>query len=697
MRSYTEWNEAIFHHFFNETKSGRSVSLALDSDSLSEIAGGRLDSPNSAEEDFTRAVRRKIHEPPVPFQSLFREAAEWRRNASRPIPPPFVAFLGACALAASKMEMDEDRGIASHNYYERLEEILDVGDIDQHQRWKITQLWERLIEWLQTDLDGSLGLCDARPLGTGPYWQNVGYPVSQCLMREMDRARLPDFFLWAGLSPGDNIDMSRLADDLRAWAERTTCKFSNPLKKRLRGNNEICFAIAEKVLDELVQWDGVVQDDQGKRGRKIKLCAERDDDGNWMLFFFLPKDSEFPEGEFRSSDATFTLAKSPIGPDWYNPTPAIDVTTERLQAGYRLERDRYYLEFQEGRLFILEWGGDEFSCWVERNRPEIGRECLILCHQNLRNHVVAVLEKFAEEGWTEVASASIPPEWTLFRKVKLRRFAESLPADLSSLRPAMEAVLKLDGGLRLGRIDAYLQGGEPTVIVGQTERPFDILLDGQVIGQTQDDWMEVSLASRNLNPGIHEIKIGDKVRRFEIVAASAQSVYSTHSTGEMLGHRLIRQLGGYRPATFGCEEILVTQRPRSGEIWICGAAIFCGPGGAPAPAPCVLTLKTSVKEYVFLGRCPGMVKIIKPDKKLDEQQITIGFEPEWKIQRVGRRWRVTPVGVPKPPDVSVELDGALRWADCIVNKRNHRPPKSLFNIWRQYVKAAKRIIEKRED
>lgn len=56
MLSYIAWNEAIFHHFFNETKSGRGVSLALDSDELSEIAGGRLDSPHSAEEELAQLV-----------------------------------------------------------------------------------------------------------------------------------------------------------------------------------------------------------------------------------------------------------------------------------------------------------------------------------------------------------------------------------------------------------------------------------------------------------------------------------------------------------------------------------------------------------------------------------------------------------------------------------------------------------------
>ncbi len=695
MLSYTKWNEATFHYFFNETKYGRSVSLALSSARLSAIASSLLDLPNSAEEDFTMAVRQKINEPPATFQNLFREADEWWRNELRPIPPPFVAFLGACALAASKMEMDEVRDIAAHNYYERLEELLNVHNVSHHQRWKITELWKRLIEWLQMDLDGSLGICDARPLGTGPYWQNVGYPVSQCLMREMDRVRLPDFFHWAGLSPGDNVDLPRLAHDLRAWAERTTCKFSKPLKRRLRGRNEICFAIAEKILDELVQWDGVVQDVQGKRRREIKLCVELDDDGGWGLFFFLPKVAEFPEGEFRSSDAIFTLATSPIGHDWYNSTPVIDVTAERLQGGFRLERDGYFLEFHGSRLFILEWGGYEFSCWVERNRPRIGRECLIVCHGNLRNHVIAVLENFAEEGWTEVARARIPPEWTLFKKVKLRQFTDDLPAALSALCPATEVGLKLDGGLRLHRRDAYIQGGEPLVIVGQTERPVDVLLNRQVIAQAQGESTEVPLASLNLSPGTYEIRVGDKTRRFEIAAASARSVYSARSTTETLSHRLMWQSGEYRPVTFGCEEISPNQQPRSGEIRICGATLSYSPDGEPDPAPSVLTLKTSVKEYIFLGRRPGMAKTLKPDKRLDKLRIAFCFEPEWMIKRGGRRWRVIPLGKPKPPEVFVRLDGAQHWADWFLNRHN-RSPKHFFNVWRQYVKAAKLIKEEME-
>lgn len=461
---------------------------------------------------------------------------------------------------------------------------------------------------------------------------------------------------------------------------------------------DILLAIAEKVWDEFVQWDGVVQDVQGKRGRKIKLCAAQDDNASWILFFLLPKEAEFPEGEFRSSDAiSFSLTTSRIKHDWYEATPQVDVTAKRLQEGFRLERGLFFLEFHGSSLFILEWGGDEFSCWIERNQPLIGRECLIVCHVNLRSRVIGILKDLAEEGWIEVsARARIPPGWAMFRRVKLHPPADDLPADLSALRPAAEVGLNLAGGLRLSRRDAYLQGGEPIVIVGQTERPMDVLLNGQPIAQAQGARTEVPLVSLHLTPGTYEAQAGDKKRLFEVVAARASSIYSIHSSTETLAHRLMWRSGECRPVTFGAEAISPEQQPQKGEIRICGAVLFYGPGSALAPAPSVLTLKTRASEYVFLGRCPGMVNTLTPDKSLDELRIAIDFEPEWIIQRGGRHWRVAPVGKPKPPDVSGGLNGAKQWADCIVNKRN-RAPKSFFNVWRQYVKAAKQIREERED
>ncbi|MCX6113013.1 MAG: hypothetical protein NTY22_07025, partial [Proteobacteria bacterium] len=100
---YNEWNEIVSRHFFNELNSGCQVSLALDSDSLIEIAKN-YNSYNSfvdlPEDDFVIAIRQKSNETCYPCMSVFAETDRWWDSYLRIDPPPFVAFLGACVLAA---------------------------------------------------------------------------------------------------------------------------------------------------------------------------------------------------------------------------------------------------------------------------------------------------------------------------------------------------------------------------------------------------------------------------------------------------------------------------------------------------------------------------------------------------------------------------------------------------------------------
>ena len=697
MPSYAEWNEKIFHHFFNAAKRDRRASLAVDSESLAEVATEFPDTLDHAEEDFTMAVRQKVKSSATPFWIVFKEAREWwNQGPPLPAPPPSVGFLGACVLAASRMEMDEDRDIAAHNYYERLKELLDVQDIDQYHRWRITELWKKLIEWLAVELGGSLGICDAGPLGTGPYWQNVGYPVSQCLMREADRDHLPEFFHWAGLSPGDNIDPSTIMNELRAWSTRTTCTFSIPLRRRLRGRDSICLAIAERVCDEFARWNGIVRV-YNRSGRQIKLCAGQNDDAVWELFFLLTREAGFPEGRFHSSEGwSFDLASSGIRSDWYDSTPPIDVTSEGLQRGFRLEHGSCFLEFHKSDLFIFEWGEEELPCWVERNRPRVGTECLILCHINLRDRVMGVLGELAGESWTEISARYRPlAGWAMFKNVKLRPSVGDLPDALSALKPVAAVELSLRDGLRLRRHGAYFHGGEPTIAVGETKSRVSVFLNGQTIAQVQDEGVEVPLASRGLSPGIYEIEAGDKKRRFEIVAASKQSVYSARSMRNIIGRGLTWESGDYHPLTLGCRN-LPANDPDDDGVFICGGAMLCEPSKKPDPNPLVLTLKTTVKEYVFIGRHPGMVKAQRPDREFDKMPVALGFKAAWMVKRAGRRWKVMPVGKPDPPDASAALRRSGYWANCILHRKNSAP-KSFLNIWKQYVRLAKQIAGEEKD
>src|SRR5262249_19193853 len=109
--------------------------------------------------------------------------------------------------------------------------------------------WDDLSLWLEADCRKQRGSSTIR---TSPARRHVGYPLSQCLMRAVDRRRLPDFFRAAGLEPHSEITEDRLFELLRAWASQPSCGLSNHGRQAITAAVDIDrHEIAETVAREL--------------------------------------------------------------------------------------------------------------------------------------------------------------------------------------------------------------------------------------------------------------------------------------------------------------------------------------------------------------------------------------------------------------------------------------------------------------
>jgi hypothetical protein len=191
--AYQVWNRTLARRFFRTDCAGRPAYLSVDDEELEELAPQIGIEPKGAAASLAEAVKREFSNSQTSglYREFLRAATEWRKDPGGP--PPYIALLGSAVLAGSRMARDETQGVASHNYYRRYNELFgrDPGAGQPQGFEQLGRLWRDLDRWLDEDNSGRLG---TSTVPEHPFPAHVGYPISQCLLRESDRRRLTEFF-----------------------------------------------------------------------------------------------------------------------------------------------------------------------------------------------------------------------------------------------------------------------------------------------------------------------------------------------------------------------------------------------------------------------------------------------------------------------------------------------------------------------
>lgn len=198
--TYLELNEALAEEMFSTDQAGRPVYVVPEDDVLQRVTRAiGLERVGSL--DYLRDVTRAT----IYIDELGTSPFRWHtsRLAARGDPletPPTIGLLALLSIAAD--QMSEGDGMASHNYYGRLMNLLRVPD-DQSVRVQASyqsvaeDLWGSLHDWLIA-WEGERGVPTAFAVGQ----RYVGLPMSQALVREHDREQLTKVFRAEGLAPG---------------------------------------------------------------------------------------------------------------------------------------------------------------------------------------------------------------------------------------------------------------------------------------------------------------------------------------------------------------------------------------------------------------------------------------------------------------------------------------------------------------
>jgi hypothetical protein len=463
------------------------------------------------------------------------------------------------------MASDAATGVWANDYYSQLNRLLgrDPASESPPDFETMHLLWKDLAAWLDEDCAGDRGRAT---ILTHDHFRHIGYPISQCVLRAVDRRRLPDFFRAVGLSPGTDVSGQRLRTLFRAWA-RPGSGISEA--GRAMARSDVAGAqedVEEILLRELASWDGELRDARGRRRSEILLWVGSFMGGRRVEFsLYARRPAGFPDDGFRDA-VDRSVATRLVGDEWYG-LPSLQVTPRLLERGARLTAGHHALTLEPRDLVPLDEVFVPESGWLATPRATAFRRHWVFYRVHLENELARFLRAHAKDGWKLSEPSGVPSGWKLAKDVQITRPPTSAPAGLEALVPQSHVALRLVGGLRVSR-RVYLLGGEPDVQLSVEEGDHPAIeLDGRV-EQISKGLVTLPLSKMRLPEGPHSLNAAGERRSFSTIKTFGESV--PHDAGT-LAHEVERH-STYHPTS---EEAIAVSggEPRKGHVRIAGASI----------------------------------------------------------------------------------------------------------------------------
>jgi hypothetical protein len=702
LEPYEAWNKAIADRYFHDDNRDKPVYLAIDDDEITELLA-QVGGSGPADESLAAAVRGTLSRGDSRFVGHLVARTEWRRSGMNG-PPPYVAVLALCVLAASRMARDPEAGIAPHAYYPQLNPLLNLPrfggmppGFDQ-----LESLWTDLCHWLDRDLSGRLGTSTA---STHSFFKNIGWPISQCLLREADRRRLPDFFRAVALEPHVEIDVGQLWMLFLNWA-REGCGLSEQgLRVVRKATGEVAEQMAEIIKREFDVWDGELRDAQGRRRGNIALVLEISRGGRRTVAKLVPRKPEgFPERARWQLVGGQDVEIAAAGEEWYQPLQ-IEPNRAILTSGISMSSNGFALAYEPGPVVPLR-ASLGVEGWASVRQATALEEHCVVTTEALLPRVQEFLTRYAESGWrVSDHKGTLPGGWRVIERVKITRAVPEVDEDLRRLAPRLHTATRLEGGLQIAPRQ-YLTGGEPDlwITVERGERT-EIQLDERRFAASEDV-LEVKLATLDppIEQGDHEIVAGGIRRRFSTLSGFPVAIPAGAGS---LGQVLERH-GAYRPSSVDAER-LPSDGPRRGQVFVCGASATAHLGDLPEAVHPPVLVPVGFANYTLLGAHPGDVLTLVPPEEpswlrgigLEAQcqffDQPVPFQAEWLVLegRLGTQIRALRLP-PREPDATQPSPTGSRgegltaaWSEAIRDAGTAGArPRTFGEIWDEYVGVA---------
>lgn len=503
------WNAALSGWFFREEFAGRPAFLCVDEDTLQLVGRESGIAPVDALESLTTAVRPRVQER-APLETWTRAASGWRSSGFAG-DPPFLSVLAITVLAGTMIGDSFD-----HSYYRRLNEMLGIAGAKMPKDFDsdIQQLWRCLNEWLNTALAGSRGVATATNAASS--LSNVGWALSQTVLRPSDRAKLPFLFGALGVEPGQRVDGHLLLAQLRrsSWAGHGLSRhlrtvLENPLLKDL---------LANTLAKELAAWDGTLRDESGRLAAQLLLTYHQRS-RRFEVAIRTPRD--LAQMRLRSHENVDVVLGEAGGLELL----PIEVSAALLDGGsaravvsssaLSAEPNRREIRLVMPRLDIhLLVPNDGLARWVDVRPAVADHEHLVVVRSELARQAVVVMAGLSETPPRD-AAVPCPSGWRAYMYLPTRE--QAIDGPFSVLSPRGTALSSLDGGLPIAaRARIYLTAGPPDVAL-DLENPDAIpTVDGQPAATMTSSGL-LRLSRLQLGHGEHRVDAGGTHFKFLLV------------------------------------------------------------------------------------------------------------------------------------------------------------------------------------
>ncbi|THE11889.1 hypothetical protein E1I69_13485 [Bacillus timonensis] len=394
--NYDSWNQVLCEHFFGKNNENNIVYLYVN-ENLVKRLGYKLGlNENQAMPSFCKSVRSYgRNEPDMVFDKAFIWGRKWYNQGQIGF-PPFIGVLALTVLAATKMKGNRKIGIGAGNYYLRLRNLLELNGEGKPLYFEKTKtLWFYLTQW-QKENKGRFGFTNVFRYGQA----YIGYPMSQCLIKDADRQILYEFFYWAGLRPGLKVQANAIKEQLELFLSTKVNRLSRLFFNKNKGIQE---GIIQALLFEYQNWNGtnnnvepqgsLVEKHEKNKPKKYNLFLRIDEDK--QSNFFNPK---LKLGFFAIVDEDTVLEESIEKKElegfmYNNNTFYKEVNSNQNHIiadkhSYSLFNSQLEFVFKGGNLFFFNRGTDiGINAWINRESVVKGKDHLVLFSSEVEKEI----------------------------------------------------------------------------------------------------------------------------------------------------------------------------------------------------------------------------------------------------------------------------------------------------------------------
>jgi len=678
---YLEWNDIIAKNFFNEEKAGKEVLLYVNEDiinGLGKRAGCGID-------DFVTSLK---NGPPGTTRSGFCQKSlqvmeSWRQRDYEY--PPYVAYLAFFVLAAGV-----DGDFDPKAYYPRFWTLLKEQDSGTPPSFgKMILLWDDLEKWSREDKHEELGRFVARIRGN---WWKVGLPLSQTVISEEEKSRLPLFFESADLDPASPPTSEIIAKLMKYYGggifERRTLKLLN-----IKGDDT---AIKDKLLDvvleELELWDGKVEsktkEEQGRSSYSLqtglRICLSLDFIAKKLSGFLrLKTNRPYPEdglifesthypGKFLSCDEAFQGWSKPVKIEEIQKLDALEIDWKNgIQFSDKENNWRARLKGEDVRLFVS--GKNEgLPGWIETQKLERGIEFLTTVSKDITERVRQWGQSNCD-SFTELDFTGLPAGWTLFKGKNASCSCE----EITVLTLSSSVRLLLRGGIKIRGGNTYLYTAPPAVVLENVSGEEIVKINGSpMLRKDRDSHIWEIPGDTPVNEILKiEVKVGEEEfkRILRLEEPNMPDSFEGVPWRDMKGNI--------------CSE-------SSDDILLCGTTMKIP--GDKKQSSIMENNSFSTNRVYLLGEQPGQIADLSEEKKPE------CWIPVWAVKRISRKEYSVKYCLnslkndESPEDIDSEIDRKKikKWKEVVwVNRKITKKPRIplVRKRWEKLAEAAKNV------